>query len=497
MAAYHAEYPCDLAKPSQMIAIPHVFAMGDNESHTFTALVYDSSDPECGLMAGSVSGVVVRPDGATVPLTGEKGAEVRTIRTADGQTVQATACTLTMIQGCFAYPGQIVIVIRLVDGESQTAVLVARGTVTRSLTDTTVDPGEIIPDITQLIAEAEQAAADAESALSQATAVVSYAAQSGHSDTEKATARSNIGAASEKDFELVTGTTENILATRAFDGATGITEVEPGHYKGTGAAFFDAFGPNTSGVPGLTFEENAQYYISAKAYREGDSTSTANGLRFRVVYTDDTAGVLFTFTLNTTAFATLGALTTLGKSVKYFQIGYASEGDTVWHVKDVAIIKSYCPVDYIQHETAEDFTARAKLQKMAYPGTDAGAYRLVSLCDGDANDPKVFEDWRHESGVTTLDLSRYAKSYFVLMGAPNTGKFGANGTTYQSIQIPTGRDIKKVYIHANTGSTAYAFAKTRMPNNPANGDSFLEYLSEGETARRELSANREIGRAHV
>ena len=189
MAAYHAEYPCDLAKPSQMIAIPHVFAMGDNESHSFTALVYDSSDPECGLMAGSVSGVVVRPDGATVPLTGEKGAEVRTIRTADGQTVQATACTLTMIQGCFAYPGQIVIVIRLVDGESQTAVLVARGTVTRSLTDTTVDPGEIIPDITQLIAEAEQAAADAESALSQATAVVSYAAQTGKTNAEKANIR--------------------------------------------------------------------------------------------------------------------------------------------------------------------------------------------------------------------------------------------------------------------------------------------------------------------
>ncbi len=322
MAAYHAEFPCDLAKPSQMIAIPHVFAMGDNESHTFTALVYDSSDPECGLMAGSVSGVVVRPDGATVPLTGEKGAEVRTIRTADGQTVQATACTLTMIQGAFAYPGQIVIVIRLVDGESQTAVLVARGTVTRSLTDTTVDPGEIIPDITQLIAEAEQAAADAESALSQATNVVSYAAQTGKTDAEKAQARSNI----------------------------------------------DAVGT----------------------------------------------------------------------------------GDLV------------------------------------YPGTDAGAYRLVSICDGDATDPHTFADWRNESGVTPVDLSRYPASIFIML---NDGTFSVNGTRYHSVQIPTGKDIKKLTIQAGTGTTVLAFAKTRMPDNPQNGDSFLGYLCEGETGRRTVSAN--------
>lgn len=164
MAAYQATYQTDLAAPSRVISIPHVFAMGDNESHTFTALVYNSRDPECGLMDGSVSGVVVRPDGGTVPLTGEKGEDVVEVTLPDGSTAQATACTMTLIQGCFAFPGQITIVIRLIDGDQATAVLVARGTVTTSLTDTIVDPGDVVPDITQLLAcieDCQDAAAEA------------------------------------------------------------------------------------------------------------------------------------------------------------------------------------------------------------------------------------------------------------------------------------------------------------------------------------------------
>lgn len=150
MAAYHAEYLTDLAKPSRVIQIPHQFAMGDNESHTFSALVYDSEDPECGLLTGTVSGVVVRPDGWTVPLTGTKGDAVETVNLPDGTTAQATRCSLTLIQGCFAYAGQITIVIRLCHNDQQTTVFVGRGTVVPSLTDTTVDPGEVVPGVDEL-----------------------------------------------------------------------------------------------------------------------------------------------------------------------------------------------------------------------------------------------------------------------------------------------------------------------------------------------------------
>ncbi len=191
MAAYSATYPVDLAAPSVVTPLPHVFAMGDNESHTFTALVYNSEDPECGLMPGTVAGVVVRPDGGTVPLIGTKGEETVDVTLRDGTVAQATPCSLTLIQGCFAYAGQIIIVIRLVNGEQMTAVFVGRGTVTPSLTDTTVDPGEIVPDITSLIAQAEQAADDAQEALAAATHLVRYDAQT-LTGAEQAQARGNI-----------------------------------------------------------------------------------------------------------------------------------------------------------------------------------------------------------------------------------------------------------------------------------------------------------------
>lgn len=169
MAAYHATYQTDLAGPSRVIAIPSIFAMGDNESHTFTVQVYDSRNPEAGLMDGTVAGVVVRPDGATVPLTGTKGEETVDVTLPDGSTAQATECSMTLIQGCFAYAGQITIVIRLVNGGAQTAVLVARGTVTTSLTDTIVDPGEVVPDIATLLAMVE--------ACEEATAAAQEAAE--------------------------------------------------------------------------------------------------------------------------------------------------------------------------------------------------------------------------------------------------------------------------------------------------------------------------------
>ncbi len=209
MAAYHAEYLTDLAKPSRVIQIPHQFAMGDNESHTFSVLVYDSDNPSCGLMDGTVSGIVVRPDGGSVTLIGEKGEAVENVTLPDGTTVQATRCTITTLQACFAYAGQITVVIRLVDDETITAVFMGRGPVVPSLTDTPVDPGELIEDITTLIATANQAAEDAEDALEQASAIVSYAEQTGQTDAQKLQARTNIGAGSAADVaDLMSATAD-------------------------------------------------------------------------------------------------------------------------------------------------------------------------------------------------------------------------------------------------------------------------------------------------
>ena len=206
MAAFNSTFQTDLAKPSRVVPIPDTYTRGDNESHTITVLVYDSANPSSGLMAGSVSAAVARQDGNTIPLTtGTKGAATVPVKLADGSTAQATPCTVTLTQACFDCPGQVVVVIRLVSGETITSVFVGSGKVNAGLTNSIIDPGDVITDITALIAAAEQAAEDAEEALAQATAVVSYAEQTGKTDAQKAQARTNIGAASEGDVTDLRG----------------------------------------------------------------------------------------------------------------------------------------------------------------------------------------------------------------------------------------------------------------------------------------------------
>ena len=200
MAAYSATYYTDLAKPSRVIPIMDTFTRGDNESHTITVMVYDSNNPTCGLMAGSVSGAVARQDGNTVPLTnGTKGSAVVSVDLPGGGTAEATPCTITLTQACFDCAGQLVVVIRLVNSETITSVFVGHGKVNMALTNSVIDPGTVITDITALIAAAEQAAEDAEEALEQASAMVSYAEQTGKTDAQKEQARTNIGAASDAD----------------------------------------------------------------------------------------------------------------------------------------------------------------------------------------------------------------------------------------------------------------------------------------------------------
>ena len=195
MAAFNSTFQTDLAKPSRVVPIPDTYTRGDNESHTITVLVYDSANPNCGLMAGSVSAAVARQDGNTIPLTtGTKGAATVPVKLADGSTAQATPCTITLKQACFDCPGQVVVVIRLVSGETITSVFVGSGKVNAGLTNSIIDPGDVITDITALIAAAEQAAEDAEEALAIATHVVRYDETQTMTSSERAIASHNVGA---------------------------------------------------------------------------------------------------------------------------------------------------------------------------------------------------------------------------------------------------------------------------------------------------------------
>lgn len=206
MAQFHTRIPVDLAMAPHALTLPHQLALKDHQSFILTALVYDSrAEVPAEVMAGTVTGHALRPDGATVELIGAKGAALEQVTDARGKVWMATPCTVTVPQTALNIPGRLLLSIMLSEGETvNTTVLQASLTVNRTNSDQIVDGGEVIITIDTLVAQvnaasetATQAAADAQSALAQASNIVSYAEQTGKTDAEKAQARTNIGAASE------------------------------------------------------------------------------------------------------------------------------------------------------------------------------------------------------------------------------------------------------------------------------------------------------------
>lgn len=225
MAAYLTEIVVDLAMPPWQRPVAHQFAMGDNNAYTFTALLCDSRDPGAELMPGSVSGDLVRPDGETIALQGVKGNATRVVLLDNGGPCNATPCSVTLPQSCFAYPGRVTLTIKLIDGTTITQALSVSAVVMRTSTDVVVDPGQVVPDVADLQAIATELTAavggavrfdeaqvltDAEKAQARANigadgsglleGTVRYDQMQFLSDSEKSRARANIGAPSHADI---------------------------------------------------------------------------------------------------------------------------------------------------------------------------------------------------------------------------------------------------------------------------------------------------------
>jgi len=126
---------------------------GDNLAHTWEVTVLDGGEP--AEITGNVVGWFLREDGNVVMVQG---------------TVADNICRVTLTQECYAISGVLQAAMRVMDGTSNATVTIAAQvfTVRKSMDDGgTIDPGEIIPDISELlakIAEMEQATADAEAA---------------------------------------------------------------------------------------------------------------------------------------------------------------------------------------------------------------------------------------------------------------------------------------------------------------------------------------------
>lgn len=114
----------------------------DNFGNRVGVCLYDG-DTEVSA-AGTISGSVIRSDGATVAVTGASS---------------GNKAYVDLPQSAYAIPGLISIVIKSTESSVVTTLCAAVATVYQSSTDSTVDPGTIIPSISTLINEIETAVA--------------------------------------------------------------------------------------------------------------------------------------------------------------------------------------------------------------------------------------------------------------------------------------------------------------------------------------------------
>jgi len=184
-------YDIDLKKPRQFVPdIGFPTFEGDNNSVRIGVNVFSDKTPSD--VTGTIKGYCILPNGvALMPWDGAK----------DGNRAWIDVPDDALIMN-----GRITLSIRCFDADETTVLFQASATVRRVDSERHYDPEDEIGDVTDLIEEAErvsgvaaQAAQDAQDALAQASDIVSYATQTGQTDAQKATARTNIEAASEQD----------------------------------------------------------------------------------------------------------------------------------------------------------------------------------------------------------------------------------------------------------------------------------------------------------
>ena len=192
MATYTLRYATNLAADPLAHPIPAQLAQGDSDAYVFEAQVFDSRDPQETVLAGTVTGSVIRPDGGTVTFLGEKDETTTEIVTPQG-TFDATVCRITLPQAALAYPGRVNITIRLIDGAEETTVLNVSAVVVRTDTGTAIDPGEVVPNLAELLAMIGDCEDATEAAQEAADHAVQYDASQSLTSAQKTQARTNIG----------------------------------------------------------------------------------------------------------------------------------------------------------------------------------------------------------------------------------------------------------------------------------------------------------------
>lgn len=178
MAQFQQWFEQDFTHKIEIRHCESVMFTGDDKGAVVGVRLYDNGAAYSG--GGAVTGAVVRSDGGRVVLTG---------------TLSGNAASVVIPGAALAYEGPIGVQIILTSGSQKTTVLKA----VYNVDDTSgpaVDPGELVPDIDELLAEIET--------MRTATAAATAAA----------------AAADNVDIDMVTGTNEATVTITRADGTT-------------------------------------------------------------------------------------------------------------------------------------------------------------------------------------------------------------------------------------------------------------------------------------
>mgnify|MGYP000908727433 CR=1 FL=1 len=131
------EYSADILVGNGMTAMPSLFAMGDKLAHVLRVRVKAGGEP-VDLTGWTVTASVVRQDQATVMMAG------RTV---------GDAAEVTLEAPCYSQSGGFTLSVAIGREQQLITIFCGRGDVTRTRTDSLVDPGHTIPSVDEIIAQ--------------------------------------------------------------------------------------------------------------------------------------------------------------------------------------------------------------------------------------------------------------------------------------------------------------------------------------------------------
>ena len=131
------EYSADILAGISMTSMPSLFAMGDKLAHVLRVRAKAGGEP-VDLTGWTVTASVVRQDQATVMMAG------RTV---------GDAAEVTLEAPCYSQSGGFTLSVAIGREQQLITIFCGRGDVTRTRTDSLVDPGHTIPSVDEIIAQ--------------------------------------------------------------------------------------------------------------------------------------------------------------------------------------------------------------------------------------------------------------------------------------------------------------------------------------------------------